>query len=76
VDKTKVQSDAESSQTGTKGDVSHSVLFDAGPEEDAWERNAKRLRADLASVEVIQLSHWHRDHSGLFEGSCGSLDSG
>ncbi|EAW21782.1 MBL fold metallo-hydrolase [Aspergillus fischeri NRRL 181] len=50
--------------TATKGDVSHSVLFDAGPEEDAWERNAKRLRADLASVEVIQLSHWHRDHSG------------
>ncbi|GIK01215.1 hypothetical protein Aspvir_005247 [Aspergillus viridinutans] len=50
--------------TATKGDVSHSVLFDVGPEEDAWERNAKRLRADLASVEVIQLSHWHRDHSG------------
>ncbi|KAH3013836.1 hypothetical protein KXV73_005032 [Aspergillus fumigatus] len=50
--------------TATKGDVSHSVLFDAGPEEDAWERNAKRLRADLASVEAIQLSHWHRDHSG------------
>ncbi|GFG01287.1 7, 8-dihydropterin-6-methyl-4-(beta-D-ribofuranosyl)-aminobenzene-5'- phosphate synthase [Aspergillus udagawae] len=50
--------------TATRGDVSHSVLFDAGPEEDVWERNAKRLRADLASVEVIQLSHWHRDHSG------------
>ncbi|CEJ56984.1 Putative Metallo-beta-lactamase superfamily protein [Penicillium brasilianum] len=50
--------------TATKGDTKHAVLFDAGPEEDAWERNVKRLRPDLASVEVIQLSHWHRDHSG------------
>ena len=50
----------------TKGDQKHAVLFDAGPEEDAWERNVKRLRSDLASVEVIQLSHWHRDHSGWF----------
>lgn len=40
------------------------MLFDAGPEEDAWERNVRRLRPDLASIEVIQLSHWHRDHSG------------
>lgn len=44
--------------------MTHSVLFDVGPEEDIWERNVKRLRPDLASVEVVQLSHWHRDHSG------------
>ncbi|KKK15573.1 hypothetical protein ARAM_007435 [Aspergillus rambellii] len=50
--------------TATKGDKKHSVLFDAGPEEDAWERNARRLRPDLSSVELIHLSHWHRDHSG------------
>ncbi|KAJ5114854.1 hypothetical protein NUU61_000613 [Penicillium alfredii] len=50
--------------TATKGDKKHAVLFDAGPEEDAWERNVKRLRPDISSVEVIQLSHWHRDHSG------------
>ncbi|KAL2219278.1 metallo-beta-lactamase superfamily protein [Thermoascus aurantiacus ATCC 26904] len=50
--------------TATKGDVKHSVLFDTGPEEEAWERNVKRLRADLSRVELIQLSHWHRDHSG------------
>ncbi|KAJ6157412.1 hypothetical protein N7470_005004 [Penicillium chermesinum] len=31
------------------------------------ERNVKRLRPDLASVERIQLSHWHRDHSGGLE---------
>lgn len=52
------------SQTVTKDNIKHSLLFDAGPEEDAWERNAKRLSIDLASVERIQLSHWHRDHSG------------
>ena len=26
--------------------------------------NAKRLRADIGAIEWIQLSHWHRDHSG------------
>lgn len=50
--------------TGTKGDQKHTILFDTGPEEAAWERNAKRLKADIAPIEVIQLSHWHRDHSG------------
>ncbi|KAE8148784.1 beta-lactamase-like protein [Aspergillus avenaceus] len=50
--------------TGTKGEKSHSVLFDAGPEPEIWERNVNRLRADLGSIEVVQLSHWHRDHSG------------
>ncbi|KAL4778323.1 beta-lactamase-like protein [Aspergillus varians] len=50
--------------TATKGDQKHSVLFDAGPEEEAWERNVRRMRPDLSSVELVQLSHWHRDHSG------------
>lgn len=50
--------------TATKGTVSRTVLFDTGPEESAWERNATRLRADLSKIELIQLSHWHRDHSG------------
>jgi len=40
------------------------MMFDTGPEGDAWERSAKRLGVDLSTVEVIQLSHWHRDHSG------------
>ena len=44
--------------------MKHSVLFDTGPEEEAWERNVKRLAPELASIEVIHLSHWHRDHSG------------
>ncbi|KAL3493768.1 cytochrome P450 [Aspergillus germanicus] len=50
--------------TATKGDKKHAILFDAGPEEDAWERNVRRMRPDLSSVELVQLSHWHRDHSG------------
>lgn len=50
--------------TATKDNVKHSILFDAGPEEDIWERNARRLHPGLSSVELIQLSHWHRDHSG------------
>ncbi|KAJ5162268.1 hypothetical protein N7492_007660 [Penicillium capsulatum] len=50
--------------TATRGDKKHAVLFDVGPKEDVWEQNVKRLRPDLSSVELIQLSHWHRDHSG------------
>jgi 7,8-dihydropterin-6-yl-methyl-4-(beta-D-ribofuranosyl)aminobenzene 5'-phosphate synthase len=54
--------------TGTKGDQKHTILFDTGPEEHVWERNASRLRAlmgiDIGTIETIQLSHWHRDHSG------------
>ncbi|KAJ5530534.1 hypothetical protein N7527_003927 [Penicillium freii] len=50
--------------TATKGDKKHAILFDAGPEEEAWERNVKRLQPNISSVEVIHLSHWHRDHSG------------
>ncbi|KAF2815196.1 metallo-beta-lactamase superfamily protein [Mytilinidion resinicola] len=50
--------------TATKGDKSHTLLFDTGPEESAWERNAKRLRCDLSTIELVHLSHWHRDHSG------------
>lgn len=52
------------SQTGIEGDKRRTMLFDTGPEEDVWERNVKRLRPDLSSIELIHLSHWHRDHSG------------
>ena len=50
--------------TGIKGTQRHTILFDTGPEEDVWERNALRLRAEVGEIEAIQLSHWHRDHSG------------
>jgi 7,8-dihydropterin-6-yl-methyl-4-(beta-D-ribofuranosyl)aminobenzene 5'-phosphate synthase len=47
-----------------RGDVSHAVLFDTGPEEYAFERNTTRLDADLGDVESIVLSHGHWDHAG------------
>ncbi|PYH88838.1 metallo-beta-lactamase superfamily protein [Aspergillus ellipticus CBS 707.79] len=50
--------------TATKDNKTHTLLFDAGPEGEAWERNVKRLRPELSAVELVQLSHWHRDHSG------------
>ncbi|KAF4999562.1 hypothetical protein FDECE_11483 [Fusarium decemcellulare] len=50
--------------TVTKDGTSHSLLFDTGPEGDIFERNAKRLRFEMGKIEVIALSHWHRDHSG------------
>jgi 7,8-dihydropterin-6-yl-methyl-4-(beta-D-ribofuranosyl)aminobenzene 5'-phosphate synthase len=50
--------------TGVKDGERHSILFDTGPEEHIFELNAKRLRAPLETIEAIQLSHWHRDHSG------------
>ncbi|KAI6086599.1 Metallo-hydrolase/oxidoreductase [Hypoxylon rubiginosum] len=50
--------------TVTKDGKSHSLLFDAGPEEAVWERNVTRLGLDPSGIERIVLSHWHRDHSG------------
>ncbi|XDG02909.1 hypothetical protein ABKA04_002524 [Annulohypoxylon sp. FPYF3050] len=50
--------------TVTKDGKSHTLLFDAGPEEAVWERNASRLGLDVTKIERIVLSHWHRDHSG------------
>ena len=50
--------------TAHRGAASHTVLFDTGPEEYAFERNVTRLGADLGIVESIVLSHGHWDHSG------------
>jgi 7,8-dihydropterin-6-yl-methyl-4-(beta-D-ribofuranosyl)aminobenzene 5'-phosphate synthase len=50
--------------TAQRGGKSHSVLFDSGPEEYAFQRNVTRLAADLGAVEAIVLSHGHWDHSG------------
>ncbi|KAJ5619854.1 hypothetical protein N7510_003838 [Penicillium lagena] len=50
--------------TVTKGESTHTLLFDTGPEEDVWERNCTRLGLDAGAIEHIHLSHWHRDHSG------------
>ena len=50
--------------TATRGGVRHTLLFDTGPEEYAFERNVTRLAADLGAVEAIVLSHGHWDHAG------------
>jgi 7,8-dihydropterin-6-yl-methyl-4-(beta-D-ribofuranosyl)aminobenzene 5'-phosphate synthase len=50
--------------TGRSGNQEHTVLLDVGPYPDLWMANATCLGVDLASIEVIFLSHWHFDHSG------------
>jgi 7,8-dihydropterin-6-yl-methyl-4-(beta-D-ribofuranosyl)aminobenzene 5'-phosphate synthase len=47
-----------------RGDRRHTVLFDTGPEDYAFERNVTRLGVDLGTVESIVLSHGHADHAG------------
>ncbi len=46
------------------GSVSHTLLFDAGPEDRVLEQNVSRLGADLEAVGAIVLSHGHWDHGG------------
>jgi len=53
--------------TVRKGDVIHTLLFDSGPEEYAFERNTTRLGVDLGWVEGIVLSHGHWDHAGAMK---------
>ncbi|EWG53968.1 hypothetical protein FVEG_12288 [Fusarium verticillioides 7600] len=50
--------------TAKKGDKSHTLLFDAGPDEDIFEKNVQRLKLPMTEIGAIVLSHWHRDHSG------------
>ena len=44
--------------------TTHRLLFDAGPEAAALERNALLMRTRLGSVECVVLSHGHWDHAG------------
>jgi 7,8-dihydropterin-6-yl-methyl-4-(beta-D-ribofuranosyl)aminobenzene 5'-phosphate synthase len=47
-----------------RGGRTHTILFDSGPEDYAFERNVSRLGVDLGVVESIVLSHGHWDHAG------------
>jgi 7,8-dihydropterin-6-yl-methyl-4-(beta-D-ribofuranosyl)aminobenzene 5'-phosphate synthase len=50
--------------TAHRGDASHTLLFDSGPEADTFERNTRQLGLDLGGVEAVVLSHGHWDHAG------------
>jgi 7,8-dihydropterin-6-yl-methyl-4-(beta-D-ribofuranosyl)aminobenzene 5'-phosphate synthase len=50
--------------TATVAGERHSLLFDAGPEGYAFDRNVRRLGIDLGVVEAVVLSHGHWDHAG------------
>jgi len=39
------------------------VLFDAGPDPYAVERNARHMNLDLGQIDALALSHGHFDHS-------------
>ena len=42
----------------------HTVLFDAGPDGEAVDRNGSRLGVDFGAIEAVALSHGHWDHAG------------
>jgi 7,8-dihydropterin-6-yl-methyl-4-(beta-D-ribofuranosyl)aminobenzene 5'-phosphate synthase len=50
--------------TAQRGTQRHTLLFDTGPEEYAFERNTSRLGCDLSATNAIVLSHGHWDHAG------------
>jgi 7,8-dihydropterin-6-yl-methyl-4-(beta-D-ribofuranosyl)aminobenzene 5'-phosphate synthase len=49
--------------TARIGGRSHTLLFDAGPDEWVFERNVVRLGLDLGKVGAMVLSHGHWDHA-------------
>ncbi len=49
--------------TGHLDGKPRSVLFDAGPDPYALERNARHMKLDVGRTEAIVLSHGHFDHS-------------
>lgn len=49
--------------TAHLGGEAHSLLFDAGPDPYAVERNARHMNLDLGQIEALVLSHGHFDHS-------------
>jgi len=50
--------------TAWRGDASHTLLFDTGPEASVFEQNVERLGFDMGTVDGIVLSHGHWDHGG------------
>jgi 7,8-dihydropterin-6-yl-methyl-4-(beta-D-ribofuranosyl)aminobenzene 5'-phosphate synthase len=50
--------------TARQAERTTTVLFDVGPYADVWLANAERLGVELATVDVLFVSHWHWDHTG------------
>jgi 7,8-dihydropterin-6-yl-methyl-4-(beta-D-ribofuranosyl)aminobenzene 5'-phosphate synthase len=46
------------------GDITRTLLFDAGPDGAVLTNNAERLGFDMGSVDALFLSHGHWDHAG------------
>jgi 7,8-dihydropterin-6-yl-methyl-4-(beta-D-ribofuranosyl)aminobenzene 5'-phosphate synthase len=49
--------------TARLGARERTVLFDAGPDPYALERNVRRMGLDFGRIEAVVLSHGHFDHS-------------
>ena len=55
--------------TARLGAQERTVLFDAGPDPYALERNVRRMGLDFKKIEAVVLSHGHFDHSeGVLKG--------
>jgi len=54
--------------TVTKGDAEHRFLFDAGTSPDGVSENMRRLDIDPSSIEAIECSHGHFDHTAGIDG--------
>jgi 7,8-dihydropterin-6-yl-methyl-4-(beta-D-ribofuranosyl)aminobenzene 5'-phosphate synthase len=49
--------------TARFGAKERTVLFDAGPDPYALERNVRRMGLDFGNIEAVVLSHGHFDHA-------------
>ncbi len=45
---------------------SHNILFDLGPD-DTFIKNAKKLNINIEDVDIVVISHGHKDHGGGLE---------
>ena len=44
----------------------HNILFDLGPD-DTFIKNAKKLNINIKDVDIVIISHGHKDHGGGLE---------
>ena len=44
----------------------HSILFDLGPD-DTFIKNANKLNIEISEVDIVVISHGHKDHGGGLE---------